>query len=104
MQNCFDMSRDHHSFNSFVRGHHVYKDEWTPTLGESLNCVREPLNEYFHMHGDWKESKSRLGFWFEDNMRTLWQGIEKEKPAASMRKQQGRDRGESCGSTKKARK
>lgn len=33
-----------HSFNSFVRGHHVYKDEWTPTVGESLNCVREPLN------------------------------------------------------------
>ena len=39
------MSRDHYSFNSLVRGHHVYKDEWTPTLGESLNCVREPLNE-----------------------------------------------------------
>ena len=36
-----DMSRDHYSFNSFVRGHHVYKDEWTPTVGESLNCVRE---------------------------------------------------------------
>ena len=28
-----------------MRGHHVYKDEWTPTVGESLNCVREPLNE-----------------------------------------------------------
>ena len=40
-----DMSRDRYSFNSFVRGHHVYKDEWTPTVGESLNCVREPLNE-----------------------------------------------------------
>ena len=39
------MSRDHYSFNTFVRGHHVYKDEWTPTVGKSLNCVREPLNE-----------------------------------------------------------
>lgn len=39
------MSRDHYSFNSLVRGHHVQKDEWTPTRGESLNCVREPLNE-----------------------------------------------------------
>ena len=39
------MSRDHYSFNSFVRGHQVYKDEWTPTVGKSLNCVREPLNE-----------------------------------------------------------
>lgn len=39
------MSRDHYSFNSFVHCHHVYKDEWTPTVGESLNCVREPLNE-----------------------------------------------------------
>ena len=39
------MSRDHYSLNSFVCGHHVYKDEWTPTVGESLNCVREPLNE-----------------------------------------------------------
>ena len=26
-------------------GPHVYKDEWTPTVGESLNCLREPLNE-----------------------------------------------------------
>ena len=39
------MSRDHYSFNSFVCGHHIYKDEWTPTVVESLNCVREPLNE-----------------------------------------------------------
>ena len=28
-----------------MRGHHVYKDEWTPTVGESLNCGQEPLNE-----------------------------------------------------------
>ena len=29
----------------FVRGYHVYKDELTPTVGKSLNCLREPLNE-----------------------------------------------------------
>ena len=40
-----DISRDHYSFNSFVRGHHVYKEEWILTVSESLNCVREPLNE-----------------------------------------------------------
>ena len=40
-----DMFRDHYSFNSCVRGHHVYKDEQTPTVGESFNCVRELLNE-----------------------------------------------------------
>ena len=49
MQNCIylraDMSRDHYSFNYFVHGHHVYKDEWTPTVGKSFNCMRELLNE-----------------------------------------------------------
>ena len=40
-----DISRDHYSINSFVRGHHVYKEEWILTVSESLNCVREPLNE-----------------------------------------------------------
>ena len=33
------------SFNSFVRGHHVYKDIWIPTLREILVCKREPNNE-----------------------------------------------------------
>ena len=36
---------DRYSFDSFVRGHHVYKDIWTPTIGESLHCMRELLNK-----------------------------------------------------------
>ena len=37
--------QDLFSCDSFVRGHHVYKDDWTPTLGEILECKREPQNE-----------------------------------------------------------
>ena len=36
--------RDSYSFDSLVRGQHVYKEEWTPIVGESLDCKREPLN------------------------------------------------------------
>lgn len=32
--------------NSVVRGHHVYKDVWTPFIGEELTVLREPENEY----------------------------------------------------------
>ena len=30
--------------NSTIRGHHVYKTIWTPTIGEVLLVVREPSN------------------------------------------------------------
>ena len=33
-----------YSLDSFMRCHLVYKDEWTPFIGESLNCMREPQN------------------------------------------------------------
>ena len=29
---------------SCVRGYHVYQSVWTPTIGEELQCVREPTN------------------------------------------------------------
>ena len=29
---------------SVVRGHHVYKDIWTPRMGETLQCLREEGN------------------------------------------------------------
>ena len=29
---------------SCIRGHHVYKDVWTPIIGEVLQCVREVGN------------------------------------------------------------
>ena len=31
---------------STIRGHHVYKDIWTPTMGEILEVQREPENEH----------------------------------------------------------
>ena len=33
-------------FQSYVTGHHVYKDIWTPTLGGKLSTTREPENHY----------------------------------------------------------
>ena len=31
-------------FNSYIRGYHVYKDIWTPEIGEVLLLRREPHN------------------------------------------------------------
>ena len=31
-------------FSSFVRGHHVYCNVWTPVIGEELTLKREPDN------------------------------------------------------------
>ena len=33
-------------FQSYVTGHHVYKDLWTPTLGEKLSTTAEPENHH----------------------------------------------------------
>ena len=33
-------------FQSHVTGHHVYKDIWTPTLGEKLSTTAEPENHH----------------------------------------------------------
>ena len=30
--------------DSSVRGYHVYQDNWTPVIGERLNCEREEEN------------------------------------------------------------
>ena len=30
--------------DSSVRGYHVYQDNWTPVIGERLNCKREEEN------------------------------------------------------------
>ena len=39
-------TRAHASYciNSVVRGHHIYKDIWTPEIGEELTCRREVGN------------------------------------------------------------
>ena len=31
---------------SCIRGHHVYKNVWTPTLGDELECRREGDNDF----------------------------------------------------------
>ena len=33
-------------FQSYVTGHHVYKDIWTPTLGEKLSTATQPENHH----------------------------------------------------------
>ena len=38
-------TRSHaYCINSVVCGHHVYKDIWTPEIGEELTCRREVGN------------------------------------------------------------
>ena len=32
-------------FTSVIRGHHIYKSMWTPTLGEKLNCREDDRKE-----------------------------------------------------------
>ena len=32
--------------NSFVTGHHIYKDIWSPSIGELLECKRERSNRH----------------------------------------------------------
>ena len=32
-------------FISVIRGHHIYKSVWTPTLGEKLNCREDDRKE-----------------------------------------------------------
>lgn len=34
------------SFTSFVTGHHVYKEVWTPVIGEKVRFCREPENPH----------------------------------------------------------
>lgn len=32
------------SLSSCVQGHHIYKEVWSPHIGEELDCRREPSN------------------------------------------------------------
>ena len=32
-------------FTSVIRGHHIYKSVWTPTLGQKLNCREDDRKE-----------------------------------------------------------
>ena len=33
-----------HSWESVIRGHHIYKAIWTPEIGEILDCQQERGN------------------------------------------------------------
>ena len=35
-------------FDSVIRGHHIYKKLWTPSVGEVLLLVKEEANEHDH--------------------------------------------------------
>ena len=35
---------DEHTMASCIRGYHVYNDIWSPYIGETLTCQRQPLN------------------------------------------------------------
>ena len=37
-----------HELESCVRGHHTYKEVWTPVTGEVLTCARETVNLHDH--------------------------------------------------------
>ena len=37
-------------FTSVIRGHHIYKSVWTPTLGEKLNCREDDRKEAKQHH------------------------------------------------------
>lgn len=34
-------------WSSFVRGHHIYCEDWTPTIGEILTLKVEPDNSHY---------------------------------------------------------
>ena len=33
-------------FKSSIRGHHIYKNVWTPSIGESLSLALESVNSH----------------------------------------------------------
>ena len=39
---AFSRNMDMYVIDSCVTGHHVFKHFWTPTIGETLLCKREP--------------------------------------------------------------
>ena len=44
---------------STVRGHHIYKDIWTPVIGEELTVIPEENNEHDpHERDTWPERGS----------------------------------------------
>ena len=40
------LCEDRFEFSSVIRGHHVYKDVFTPVIGKILQSRREPDNSY----------------------------------------------------------
>ena len=60
--------------DTYVNGHHVYKDIWTPEIGENLDVQIEPNNP---------ADNTLLG---HENLEKLW-GIYRKKQLVDLQKQ-----------------
>jgi len=43
---CCNKMCDRFEYSSVIRGHHIYKDIFTSTIGKTLQNQREPNNDY----------------------------------------------------------
>ena len=60
-------------FDAPIRGHHVYKETWTPQKDDITYCKKEALDIYKHAVGIYKEdSLVRHGFMTGDPMDLSW--------------------------------
>ena len=59
-------------YESVIRGHHVYKDIWTPTTGEILDVQREPENERDHRAVCLLKSSTIVGHVPREVSRIFW--------------------------------
>ena len=37
---------EHYSFDFLITGYHVYREVWTPVIGEIMDCQRDKANKY----------------------------------------------------------
>ena len=61
--------------NSVVRGHHVYKNVWTPSIGERLQLRRQDDNDYDNHAVSVVKAKTIVGHVPREMLRTFWHFI-----------------------------
>ena len=59
-------------FESVVRGHHIYKTIWTPSLGEILMVFPEPLNDHGRHAVCVKKDDVIVGHVSREQAKTMW--------------------------------
>ena len=59
-------------FESVVRGHHIYKTIWTPSLGEILMVFPEPLNDHDRHAVCVKKDDVIVGHVPREQAKTMW--------------------------------